>query len=862
MATNQHTPMMQQFLAIKAQYQDCILFYRMGDFYEMFFDDAVIASDILDITLTKRGKAQGQDIPMAGVPWHQGDAYLARLVQAGKRVAICEQMEAPNKNGPVRREVVRVVTAGTLTENTLLSREHSHPLAAIFGSKQQWAVASVDLSSGQWRLWQGQSDMHLEEYLEVLQASETLLHEDCVLPKNCHLAQIYRLNAWSFSADVAKEQLRKHFGISNWQVLNLQGQSHLCAVIAALLVYLEQTQKCQLSHLSMPVWHQETVGLHIDARSRRNLELHHNLAGDPKGGLIKVLDHSQTPMGARLLRAWLDQPLSSLSMIAQRQDAVTYFIEEELTRDALRMALKQIPDMERLLTRIVLGRANPRDYTGMRVALLALPKLYQLLSTENPFLQSMVSEMQGMEALATTLEQAIVEQAPTHLREGGLIRDGYHAELDRLRVLAASAEQWLSDFEATQREQTGIANLRVKYNKIFGYFIEVSKAHAARVPKHYVRKQTLVNAERYTVDELHRFEHEILGAKEAAMLAEQEVIQSIQALLQEHITALQKAAQAVARLDVLSGFAHLAVLHHYVRPDMHEGDALLIKEGRHPLVEQCLEGASFIANDTSMNDEKQRFMMLTGPNMGGKSTYMRQVAWIVWLAHTGCCVPASKAKVPLTTRIFTRVGSSDELAAGHSTFMVEMMETAAILHQVEERSLVIIDEIGRGTSTWDGMAIAWAVAEKLLQQRRVLTLFATHYHELTALSETFQQVFNASVSVQEWKDEVVFLHRIVERAADRSYGIAVAKLAGLPEDVLACARARLEFFEKKAKEALLSQQGSLFENPQPKVEVLNTECEMILTQLKSLDLNQISPLQALNTLNELQQKVLQVELLS
>lgn len=857
MATGKHTPMMQQYLKIKQQYQDCILFYRMGDFYEMFFDDAVVASKILDITLTKRGKAQGQDIPMAGVPWHQGDAYLARLVQAGKRVAICEQMEAPSKAGPVRREVVRVVTAGTLTETTLLEREQSHALAAVVGDKHTWAVASVDISSGQWRLWQGKSSLHLEEYLEILQASEILLHEDTVLPERCVLKHVQRLNAWSFSADVAKEQLRKHFGLSAWHVLNLDGQHDLCAAIAAVLVYLGQTQKCQLTHLAMPVWHEAASGLHIDARSRRNLELHHNLAGDPKGGLIRVLDHTKTPMGARLLRAWLDQPLTDLVMLNQRQHAVRTLVSDDNHCHQLESCLKIIPDIERMLTRIVLGRAIPRDYTGMRVALSALPPLYQcVVDYDDGVLQGLAKDVNGLEMLAEVLERAIVEQAPTHLREGGLIQHGYDDELDRLRGLADSAEEWLTQFESEQRSQTGISNLRVKYNKVFGYFIEISKAHVNRVPQHYVRKQTLVNAERYTMDELHRFEHEILGAKDAVLVAEQAIVEQIQGLFVQHLLALQQAAQAVATLDVLRNFAHLAITQNYVCPIVHDGDILYIHEGRHPLVEHCVPNGSFVANDTVMNNEDKRFMMLTGPNMGGKSTYMRQVAWIVWLAHTGCFVPATEAKIPLTKRIFTRIGASDELSAGHSTFMVEMMETATILHQLEEKSLVIVDEIGRGTSTWDGLAIAWAVAENLLQCRGVLTLFATHYHELTSLEYTFKQVFNASVSVQEWQDDVVFLHRIVEKAADRSYGIAVAKLAGLPASVVSCAKERLKFYEQKARDAETRQQVSFFDSSIAVKETkLSYEEGAILTQLSSLDINQIQPLQALNMLNEWQQNL-------
>ncbi|MDQ6959392.1 MAG: DNA mismatch repair protein MutS, partial [Mariprofundaceae bacterium] len=527
-------------------------------------------------------------------------------------------------------------------------------------------------------------------------------------------------------------------------------------------------------------------------RSRRNLELYSSLAGDPKAGMIAVLDMTKTPMGARLLRDWIDRPLINLEALHERQSAVKSLRDDHDTLSALRDHLAGVRDMERMLTRIVLGRALPRDYRGITDALLALPSLRAVLGERSGLVASMVTALDGLDSLADKLANAIVDVPPQAFRDGGLIREGCDAELDRLRNLANDASDWLKAYESRERERTGLANLRVKYNKVFGYFIEISKAQAKDAPVDYVRKQTLVNAERFITDELHSFESEILGAQDAAMQCETQLIEQQQQCIAQHATSIQQAAGAVAAIDVLGCFAHLAYSYHYVQPDVHAGRAMKIVAGRHPVVERHLKNETpFVANDSHMDMKSRRFMLLTGPNMGGKSTYMRQVAWIVWLVHTGCFVPAEEARIPLTKRIFTRVGAGDELASGRSTFMVEMMETATILNQLEPRSLVIIDEIGRGTSTWDGLAIAWAVAERLLAASDVLTLFATHYHELTELPDTHDTAFNASVTVREWNGTVIFMHQVIENAADQSYGIAVAQLAGLPRDVIKRAREHL-----------------------------------------------------------------------
>jgi len=858
-----HTPMMQQYLKIKSEYADCLLFYRMGDFYEMFFEDAVQASKILDITLTKRGKSGGDDIPMAGVPWHQAEVYLAKLVAAGKRVAVCDQMEAPDSStkGPVRREVVRVVTAGTITESKLLDQARSAALVACFKNGENWGLAGIDLSCGHWHLLEGAGDARLQEQLAILAPAELLLmHAEDAMADMLAGVPVSRPGDWSFSASVAREQLEQQFGVSDWQALNFDGHHEAAAAVGAVLVYLGQTQKCALEHLSLPVFIEQSEGMRIDQRSRRNLELYSSLAGDPKAGMIAVLDETVTPMGARKLRAWVDRPLTNLDRLRERQNAVQSLLDDTATLTDIRTVLSDVRDMERILTRIVLGRAAPRDFRGLADALISLPDLHELLRDRSGLFADISLALHGLETLAGELARAIVEAPPQNFRDGGVIAEHYDAELDRLRALAKDAGDWLRDYEARERERTGLANLRVKYNKVFGYFIEISKAQAKDAPVDYVRKQTLVNAERFITDELHSFESEILGARDAAMAREDALMEILRQQVAAQAVPIQQAAQAVATLDVISCFSFLAQAHRYVRPDVHAGRAMTLVAGRHPVVERHLpDDATFVANDTHMDMKSRRFMLLTGPNMGGKSTYMRQVAWIVWLAHTGCFVPAEQARIPLTKRLFTRVGAGDELASGRSTFMVEMMETATILNQMEPRSLVIIDEIGRGTSTWDGLAIAWSVAESLIGAKDVLTLFATHYHELTELPDEYPAAaFNASVTVREWNGSVIFMHQVVEDAADQSYGIAVAQLAGLPRAVVKRAREhlfRLEHGSELAAETGKAQLGlfAVAEKRQQQEEL--ERLRQLHDKLAQADVDAMRPLDALTFLDTLKKEV-------
>lgn len=856
-----HTPMMQQYLRIKSEYPDCILFYRMGDFYEMFFDDAEMASKLLDIALTKRGKSNDVDIPMAGVPWHQAEGYLARLVAAGRRVAICEQMEPPGgKKGPVERRVVRVVTPGTLTEAALLDQQRPAPLAAMHRQGNAWGVAAVDLAGGRWQLYEGHGDGDLDEALAVLAPAELLLPQE---PCTSMAVPVQRGEAWSFSPEVAREYLQRHFGVGDWQALNLDEHALAAAALGAVLVYLRQTQKCELSHLELPVFRERGPGLRIDVRSRRNLELHQSLGGDAKGGLLHILDDTVTAMGARLLRDWLDQPLADAERIAARQDAVASLLDDGDGRELIRRQLAEVRDIERMLSRIVLNRAAPRDFRGLADSLLALPDLAEAVADRGGLFAGMHQRLTGLEALAAHLNAAVSETPPPHGRDGGVIKDGFDVELDRLRRLASDAGDWLADYERQQRERTGINNLRVRYNRVFGYFLEVSKGQLDKVPADYVRKQTLANAERFITDELHRFEREVLGSRDAALAREAQLLETLAQELARQAVLIQDAAAAVAEIDVFACFAHLAARHAYVRPELHNGNSLRIVAGRHPLVERSLASGEFVANDTHMHGDSRRFMLITGPNMGGKSTYMRQVAWIVWLAQTGCFVPADEARLPVFSRIFTRIGAGDELAAGRSTFMVEMMETATILNQVKPRSLVIIDEIGRGTSTWDGLAIAWAVAEALVAAEGVFTLFATHYHELTELADRYPPAFNASVSVREYKGEVIFLHRLVEDAADRSYGIAVAELAGLPRSVVK--RAREHLFRLEHNSELQAETGKpqlgLFAEAAVRRDQAKREAVMaLLRRLGATEVEGLRPIEAINLLDLLVQEARKIDL--
>ncbi|MEO5368221.1 MAG: DNA mismatch repair protein MutS, partial [Magnetococcus sp. WYHC-3] len=783
-----HTPMMAQYLEIKAAHPDTLLFYRMGDFYELFWDDARIAAPVLDIALTSRGKSRGEPIPMAGVPIHAARGYLAKLVDKGFRVAICEQMEpAGASKGPVRRAVVRTVTAGTLTEDELLSPRRNNFLVALApggkGHGQGAAVASLDLSTGQFQVMavSGAADMAVE--LSRLDPAEVLVPREWEIPGELAPweARCCRRPAWEFTADEGMHQLTRQFNVAHLDGFGIGDHGGCQAAAGALVAYCHETQREALGHLTGLCRLNRDEGLILDDTARRNLEINVSLRdGRRESTLLGVMDRTVTPMGGRLLAQWLNRPLRSVAGIRQRQDAVALLVEHPRQRESLEASLSGVHDLERLLSRVALGRASPRDVAAVRHTLGRTRVLRETLSdatlAPSSLLTVLATAMTGFDSLESALLTTLAEVPPAELSDGGVIREGFHPELDRLRALAADGKGYLARLEAEERRQTGIPSLKILYHRSFGYLIDVTKPHLDKVPPRFQMKQAMTNSVRYITAELKEYEEGILNAEEQVGRLEGELFQALCHRVAEHMAALQGLAAALSTLDVLTAFARQAEERNYCRPLVHDGMDIDIRQGRHPVVE-ALAREPFVANDTLLDDESNRVMLITGPNMAGKSTLMRQVALICLLAHTGSFVPALSARIALLDRIFTRVGAADDLTGGRSTFMVEMTETAHILHHASSRSLVILDEIGRGTATYDGLAIAWAVVEHIHGKAKAKTLFATHYHELTQLERLKPGVVNFTVEVKEWQERILFLHTIARGAADRSYGIHVAELA-------------------------------------------------------------------------------------
>ena len=811
------TPMLQQYLEIKNQHPDTILFYRMGDFYEMFFTDAVEAAKILGITLTSRSsKEEAEKIPMCGVPFHSATGYLAKLIKAGRRVAICEQMEeAGQSKGLVRREVVRVVSPGLVTEEQLLDDKENRFLAAICRRGQTWGLSLLDLSTGEFLVGEAGRDEDLLDELSRLNPSELLLPENrgpdsppnspsgeglpvgfaALLPHCC----LTRQPEHNFRLDPARELLLEHFGTTN---LAGFGCEHLEAGIGAagaLLSYLRTTQKCELSHLERLTPIERDEVLLLDDSSRRNLELTRTISGAQReGSLLAALDYTRTPMGARQLRKSLLMPLKEVAAIRRRLDAVEELLRDQELGRRLDRALGAVYDLERLNSRAALGSANARDLTALKLSLAQLPTIKQLLAERSGLLGELGSRIDLLEDLHGLLAAAIHEQAPVGLKEGNLIRPGYHAELDELLAILRDGKGLIAALEARERERTGIATLKVGFNKVFGYFLEVSRAKAGEVPENYIRKQTLVNAERYITPELKEFEQKVSGAEERRLELEYRLFCEIRAKVAAAGSRILGSAAAIAMLDLLAALAIGAARHNYTRPRIDDGEEITIIEGRHPVIERHLPPGRFVPNDIALDQDERELMIITGPNMAGKSTVLRQTALIVLMAQMGSFVPAAQARIGVVDRIFTRVGAMDDLRRGQSTFMVEMNETANILNNATAKSLVILDEIGRGTSTFDGLAIAWAVAEALAEKegKGVKTLFATHYHELTELATTRPRIHNFHIAVREWNDTIIFLHKLLPGGVSRSYGIQVAALAGVPAAVVARAKELLHNIEQ------------------------------------------------------------------
>ena len=844
-----HTPLMRQFFAVKSEHPDVLLFFRMGDFYELFYDDARKAAKLLDITLTQRGTSGGQPIPMAGVPYHAAEGYLARLVALGESVAICEQIGDPAASkGLVERKVVRIVTPGTVTDEALLTERRDTVLLAVSRGRDGYGLAWADLSAGRFLANEVSGDEALEAELARLDPAELLLPDEEGWPA-CATTRtgVRRRAPWLFDADSGRRQLLRFFGLHDLSAFGIEDRPQAVAAAAALLGYVEETQKQRLPHLTSIALESSDGAIAMNAATRRHLELDTRIDGEQKHTLLGVLDSTVTPMGGRLLRRWLHRPLRDRAVVGQRQHAVAALLDTGAERD-LRECFRGLGDVERILARIALRSARPRDLSTLRDALGMLPAVRQLLApVDSPRLQGLVAGLGEHAAQSALLAEALVEQPPVLARDGGVFADGFDGELAELRRLSTHADQFLVELEAREREASGIASLKVGYNRVHGYYLEIGKAHAAKAPTHYTRRQTLANAERYITEELKGFEDKVLSARERALARERLLYEQLLDELNLHLESLKRCAAALAELDVLAGLAERAQALDWARPELVDTPCLEIERGRHPVVE-AVRDEPFEPNDLVLGDDR-RMLVITGPNMGGKSTYMRQNALIVLLAYIGSFVPAARARIGPIDRILTRIGAGDDLARGQSTFMVEMSETSHILHHATAQSLVLMDEIGRGTSTYDGLALAEACARHLAGQNRCYTLFATHYFELTALATPGSGIANVHLDAVEHGDALVFMHAVKEGPANRSFGLQVAALAGLPAPVLRQARARL---------AELEQQGPA-QRPPLSAEVLDApqqyglfaSSSAALDALAGIEPDDLTPKQALEALYRL-----------
>ncbi len=844
----QHTPMMQQYLRIKADYPDTLVLYRMGDFYEVFYGDAELAARLLDITLTQRGKSGGEPIPMAGVPFHSVDQYLAKLVKLGRSVAIAEQVGDPaTSKGPVERKVVRVVTPGTLVEDSLLDERRDNTLAAVYQRDGAYAIATMELSLGHFKAQQLDDIEQVQSELKRIQPAELLIAEQTpAVDEGTTGIAARSVPNWYFDFDVANELLCRQFNTKNLTAYGCQDFPLAVSAAGALLQYTKDMQYDAVPHISDFSISQKSDFLIIDAASRQNLEIETNLSGGRDFTLVALMDKCANPMGARLLRRWLHGPISDRQALAHRQLAVGEFIDR-IDQNMVHDHLRRCGDIERILTRIALNTARPRDLVRLRQALHCLPAISNLLNTANTELLQLLSTNLGpFDTAKTLLDQAILDEPAAVIREGGVIRPEFDAEFHELYTLSKNTGQFLVELEQREREQTGISTLRVKYNRVHGFYIETSKAQADSVPEHYIRRQTLKNAERYITEELKEYEDKVLSAREKSLAREKYLYQSVIDQLQPDLRDMQVMAQALAQLDVLSNFAERAVALNFCCPTLSDEPGIHIVEGRHPVVE-ANQSSPFIANDLVL-DQQTRMHVITGPNMGGKSTYMRQNALITLLAYTGSYVPATSAAIGPIDRIFTRIGAADDLAGGRSTFMVEMTEMANILRNATENSLVLVDEIGRGTSTYDGLSLAWACAIDLAKRLKAYSLFATHYFEITELAEQLSDVNNVHLDAVEHGQDIVFMYHVKDGPANQSYGIQVARLAGLPQQVLKFAEDKLQTLEAEsvASAADQSPQHSMnFSMPQVVHE------SVLEKRLKSTELDDLTARQALELLYEL-----------
>lgn len=844
----QHTPMMQQYLKIKAEHPDMFLFYRMGDFYELFYDDAQRAADILDIALTQRGKSAGAPIPMAGVPVHAVDQYLSKMVKNGHNVAVCEQVGNPAAaKGPVERKVMRVVTPGTLTDDALLEARQDNLLLAVYERRGQLGLAAIEVTSGQFMAKELDTITQLTDEFERLHPAEILTTEEFAehIPES-HRDRVHEIPAWHFDPDRAQEILCQQFGTRDLKAFGCVDYPLATSACGAIVQYAKDTLLKDLPHIERLRIETDREFMHIDAASRRHLEIEVNLAGNQADTLVSLLDKCTNPMGARLLRRWLHNPLLDHNEIRARLDAVAAIISAGQS-EQLAALCRNMGDIERILSRVALQSARPRDLVQLRQGLLATDQLSQVVGLmDAPLLLECRAKLGPYPVWTELLSKALADEPSSLLRDGGVMRPGYDAELDELRNMSRDNTAFLLKLETQEREDTGIPNLKVQYNRVHGFYIEITKTHASKVPQHYIRRQTLKNAERYITTELKTYEDKILSARERALNRERELYEALLLELLPAVSPLKECAHAIARLSVLSNFAERAQTLGWHPPQLMAQPGISIRKGRHPIVEYS-QRRDFIANDIDFSDVDRMFIV-TGPNMGGKSTYMRQVALICLLAHTGSYVPAEQVEVGPINRIFTRIGASDDLSGGRSTFMVEMTEMAHILRNADRNSLVLVDEIGRGTSTYDGLALAWACATALAKSVNAFTLFSTHYFEITALAESLPGVKNLHLDAVEHGGDIVFLYSVKPGPANQSYGLQVAKLAGVPKDVIEDARSKLIELEIQYADnpAALTGQLSIFNQPDP-------GAHPAVDLLRCIDPEDMTPRQALTTLFQLKE---------
>lgn len=832
-----HTPMMQQYLRLKAEHPEILLFYRMGDFYELFYDDAKRASQLLEISLTKRGASAGEPIPMAGVPHHAVENYLAKLVQLGESVAICEQVGDPAlSKGPVERKVVRIVTPGTISDEALLQERQDNLLAAIWQGARGFGYATLDISSGRFRLAEPSDLETMAAELQRTNPAELLYSEDFAAMSLIENRRgLRRRPLWEFEVDTARQQLNMQFGTRDLTGFGVEQAQLALRAAGCLLQYVKDTQRTSLPHIRSLTMERQQDGIIMDAATRRNLEITQNLAGGIENTLASVLDKTVTPMGSRMLKRWLHMPIRDTKTLSNRQQSIGALQDFSAEFTPL---LRQVGDLERILARLALRTARPRDLARMRHAFQQLPQLDALLiDSETPHLQTLRQQMGQFDELRDLLERAVVESPPVLVRDGGVIAPGYNAELDEWRALADGATDYLDRLEIREREKLGLDTLKVGFNAVHGYYIQVSRGQSHLVPINYVRRQTLKNAERYIIPELKEYEDKVLTSKGKALALEKGLYEELFDLLLPHLEALQDSAAALAELDVLANLAERAWTLNFNCPTFADKPGIKLTGGRHPVVEQVLK-EPFIANPLSLSPQR-RMLVITGPNMGGKSTYMRQAALIALMAYIGSYVPAEEAVLGPIDRIFTRVGAADDLASGRSTFMVEMTETANILHNATEHSLVLMDEIGRGTSTYDGLSLAWACAESLANRIKAMTLFATHYFELTTLPEKMEGVANVHLDAIEHGDTIAFMHSVQDGAASKSYGLAVAALAGVPKEVIKRARQKLKELETMSGNAAATKADG------PQLPLLVEETSPAVEALEALDPDSLSPRQAL-----------------